>query len=69
MKCPKDARPVLLFNSGPNDRKACHVVMASGMPCEFLATEDKDTPKLIHGFREFTGVNEIKEFVKTWKNK
>lgn len=60
-------KPVLLFNTGQKDREACHLVMSSGMACEFLATGDEDTPKLIDGYQEFTGVEEIKNFVEDWK--
>jgi hypothetical protein len=55
--------PVLLFNTEEKDRTACHIVMSSGIKCRFLASDDEDTPKLIHGYREFTGVEEIRSFV------
>lgn len=58
----------LLFNTGKNDREACLLVMSSGLPCEFLATGDEDTPKLILDYLEFKGLNEIQTFINNWQN-
>jgi len=67
MKINPSSKPILLFNTGPTDREACQLVMSSGMPCEFLATFDQDTPKLISGYQEFVGMYEIEKFVDRWK--
>jgi len=60
-------KPTLFFNTKEEDRKVCHLIMASGMPCEFLATGDEKTPYLLHRLIEYRGLKEIKEFVERWK--
>ena len=59
--------PVLLFNVTEEDREACNLVMVSGMPCSLLATEDDDTPVLIFRAQEFRGLEEIKQYIESWK--
>lgn len=66
MKKEPTRKPMLLFNTGQKDREACRLVMSSGMPCEFLGTDDENTPKLIWGYQEFAGIQEIKDFVGDW---
>jgi hypothetical protein len=59
--------PILLFNTSKTDRYICQLVLASGMKCEFLATEDENTPILIYRHREFSGKEEIEHYVEGWK--
>jgi len=61
--------PALLFNVSEEDKKAYELVMASGMPCELLATEDDNTPVLISRAQEFRGLKEIKEYVEGWNKR
>ncbi len=61
-------KPVLLFNTGKEDKEAYQYVMNSGMNCELLATEDEKTPTLISRGQEFSGLKEIKNYVESWKN-
>ena len=63
----KKRMPALLFNVSEEDKKACELVMTSGMPCELLATEDDNTPVLISRAQEFRGLKEIKQYIEGWK--
>jgi len=60
--------PILLFNTSQEDREACKLVMSSGMKCEFLATGDENAPKLISRSQEFIGMEEIINYVNSWKD-
>lgn len=60
-------KPTLFFYTKKEDRKAHHLIAASGMPCEFLSTTDEKTPYLLHHYAEYRGLKEIKEFVERWK--
>jgi len=66
-KRPNVRKPVMLFNTGPQDREACHLVMASGIPCEFLTTTDENAPMILYNHQQFTGLEEIKRFVAGWR--
>lgn len=60
--------PLLIFNTGKDDKKAVNSVKAAGIPCEFIGSlSEKDTPMLFWHYRKFTGFREIKRLVQSLK--
>ena len=61
--------PVLIYNTGRKDREACRLVLSAKMPCEFIATAEENTPRLIYNYRQFLGFEEIRSFVDKWQRR
>jgi len=60
--------PILYCNSGVENKEAYHSMLESKIPCEFAIPAEDPTPQIRIGFERYTGINEIKEFIKEWKS-
>lgn len=69
MKVGNEHPPVLYFSINEEDREACNVIMKARVVCRFVGTMNPTipTPVLHYRYRDYQGVEEIKEFVKRWK--
>lgn len=59
----KKEKPILFFSRKREDLDACLLVMKSGIDCEFLFSDDDDTPKLVDGYQKFKGIKRIKKYL------
>lgn len=56
--------PVLFYNDSDEARKAYYAMLKSGIPCKFRPPSADSTPMLLVGYTEYTGIQEIEEFIK-----
>lgn len=54
----------LIYGTTSDDRTVCHLIDAAGIGIEWVASGQKNTPRLIHGYRSHDGLKEITEFVR-----
>lgn len=58
----------LMVPSGWAGKKALDLLLEAGVPLDAFPW-DVDEPILVHGFVKYTGLSEIKEFVKNWQKR
>lgn len=60
--------PLLIFNTGEEDRKAYDAILDSGIPCRLIGTgSEEHTPMLIWSHQKFIGFHEIERFLQKRK--
>lgn len=55
--------PVLFYNSKEEDFEAYFSILKSGIPCEFRPPSEEPTPRLLVGYAEYVGLQEIIEYL------
>jgi len=58
-------KPVLFYNDSDEAREAYYAMLKSEIPCEFRPPCEDSTPMLLVGYTQYTGIWEIKEFIKS----
>lgn len=56
-------KPILFYNSKEEDQKAYFLLKGSGISCDFRPPSEEPTPLLLVGFRKYTGLQEIEEYL------
>ena len=55
--------PVLFYNSKKEDREAYFSILKSGILCDFRPPSEEPTPRLLVGYAEYIGLQEIMEYL------